>query len=350
MVTEGGDYSNQANWNMVDDYYNSHNKKFAGRYLQFSKTYTDHRCLSVHEAQSHAAHDVDLISWWENSPDHVGSHTEQRALDGRQAGIDDAKRAFLIHSEVFGAPHALVLFTVDCNPTGSRILPYMDGACSEIGVERVGIYGPHGVVKAALDAGVASVACQCWGWSQGNWDPRAQIHQCGESPRVFYVGSMQCDRLQAFTPKFGQWRYGGAPVPTPVPTPIPVPTPTPGIFRPRPDLTLLMYPATACVLSDATATHPATPSRVVKIVKGQHGKTWLRDVVDPLPGSPVTADRFPVRWFQRQWNATHPKHKIAEDAMFGFDSSIAAGLWQGEYGLLQDRKVGRNTWGHIVIS
>lgn len=98
---------------------------------------------------------------------------------GYAAGVRAAQEAER-HRLREGIPARPVYFNVDYDAPEadySEILAALDGAASVIGLPRVGLYGPWGIIRAAFDAGKIAFGMQCYAWSHGQWDPRAQLRQ-----------------------------------------------------------------------------------------------------------------------------------------------------------------------------
>jgi peptidoglycan hydrolase-like protein with peptidoglycan-binding domain len=133
----------------------------------------------------------------------------------RVATAADAELAIL------GRPNRPVYFNVDYDAPPEAwpgIFAALDGIASVIGWDRVGLYGGEKVIRAAFDAGKIKWGFQTYAWSDGRWDPRAQVQQWSNGQ---WGGSV--DFLRAMVEEFGQ-----SPVVVPDPEPDPDPSPTPG--------------------------------------------------------------------------------------------------------------------------
>ncbi|MFD6699676.1 MULTISPECIES: peptidoglycan-binding protein [unclassified Microbacterium] len=98
---------------------------------------------------------------------------------GYAAGVKAAQEAER-HRLREGIPARPVYFNVDYDAPEAdhpAILAALDGAATVIGLQRVGLYGPYGIIRAAFNAGKIAFGMQCFAWSQGQWDPRAQLRQ-----------------------------------------------------------------------------------------------------------------------------------------------------------------------------
>lgn len=137
--------------------------------------------------------------------------TAQRALAGKTAGVDDARLAWS-QAQALGMPvDRPIYFAVDFDVSPSQmpaVLDYLRGAASVLGKQGTGVYGSYSVVKAALDAGVCAWAWQTYGWSAGQWDPRAQLQQYSNGHSL---GGVDVDYNRATAADYGQWRVGVAP-------------------------------------------------------------------------------------------------------------------------------------------
>ncbi|MFI0718932.1 DUF1906 domain-containing protein [Streptomyces sp. NPDC021224] len=174
-------------------------KRFAARYLSNGAT----KNISRAEADDLAAHGLSVVVVWES--------TERRPLDGRAAGIADAKLA-AVQATAAGMPvgRRPIYFAVDFDATAAQlptVMAYLDGAASVLGRDRVGVYGGYDTVRAALDGGHAAWAWQTRAWSAGRWDPRAHIRQGATAT----IGGVSCDLNTALVEDFGQWTPGHVP-------------------------------------------------------------------------------------------------------------------------------------------
>lgn len=173
--------------------------------------------LTKAEAEALAAEGIDIFTWWENSPSHIGSQTEQRATAGYDAGALDAALAASTMA-YFGQPDRPIYFTVDTDTTADACRAYFNGILSVLPVKHVGVYGGYYVVKGLFNMGLVKYACQteAWSYTQGTrnpptWEPRAQLRQwCvpGHGTYAGRIGGIECDGLEATAEDFGQWRYG----------------------------------------------------------------------------------------------------------------------------------------------
>lgn len=174
--------------------------KFACRYLSHD---TSGKNLTRGEADELSKAGLWLVVVWETAA--------ARALSGRAGGIDDAREADR-QARACGMPAGRpIYFAVDFDATSGQqgaINAYLDGAASVIGRGRVGLYGGHGPVKRALDAGKAVWSWQTYAWSQGRWDSRAHIQQYSNE---HVLNGVSVDYDRAVKDDYGQWRVGVSP-------------------------------------------------------------------------------------------------------------------------------------------
>lgn len=208
----GVDYSTRSNnWPAFAKALKAKKRTYVGRYLasNVARIPRDTRALSKAEAEALAAAGIDIFVWWENSPDHVGSHTIRRALDGRLAGVQDAKEAAAM-MVYFGQPTKPIFFTVDYDLSYTAVRAYFEGAMSVVGFDRMAVYGGYSVVEGLLKNRIVKYACQTDAWRYGRgWYPGAQLHQWTHgSGYAGNINGIECDGLEAVVEDFGQWRYG----------------------------------------------------------------------------------------------------------------------------------------------
>ena len=184
---------------------------FVPRYL-WNPLYQDGRInkgISRAEHQAYMAAEINVPLIYEEDG------TELKG--GFTAGVKAAQEAER-HRLREGIPARPVYFNVDYEAPESdypAILAALDGAASVIGLQRVGLYGPWGIIRAAFDAGKIAFGMQCYAWSHGQWDPRAQLRQWSNGQWGDAV-----DFQWAMADEYGQ-------TPVTVPTPNPDPDPVP---------------------------------------------------------------------------------------------------------------------------
>ncbi|WUI02023.1 DUF1906 domain-containing protein [Spirillospora sp. NBC_00431] len=174
--------------------------KFACRYLSHDTTGKN---LTRAEAEDLSDANIWLVVVWET--------TAKRPLDGRSAGVADAKDA-AAQAKACGMPDGRpIYFAADWDASRGQqdeINAYLDGAASVIGRDRVGLYGGHGPVKRAFDAEKIKYGWQTYAWSGGKWDDRAQLQQYSNDHEINGVG---VDYNRAVDDDYGQWRVGESP-------------------------------------------------------------------------------------------------------------------------------------------
>ena len=131
----------------------------------------------------------------------------QNAMGGHSQGVTDAKLANT-QAAAAGMPSTRpIYFAVDFDATSSQrptVGAYFDGVASVIGRNRTGAYGGYSVIKYLFDNKKIDWGWQCYAWSYGSWDSRAQFRQVQND--ITAGGSSNCcDLDQAAVADFGQW-------------------------------------------------------------------------------------------------------------------------------------------------
>lgn len=170
-------------------------KRFAARYSSTDPS----KDLTRAEADGLAAEDIASVL--------VRESTANRAGAGRAAGITDAQAALKTAAACGMPPMRPLYFAVDYDAAPTAVVPYFQGVASMIGLARTGVYGGYDVVRYLLDHGLATWAWQTRAWSEGRWDPRAQIRQGATQT----IGGVSCDLNTATTADYGQWMPGKSP-------------------------------------------------------------------------------------------------------------------------------------------
>lgn len=130
---------------------------------------------------------------------------EDRLLDGYNAGVYDAQSAQNVVN-IRGLDHNMVIyFAADYDfSTESqrvRIIDYMRGAISVLGLDRVGIYGGYTVIEWCHAAGVAA-----YFWQTSAWEYGRGLHQASNIYQNAYnkwIGGVNCDLTNSYKEKFG---------------------------------------------------------------------------------------------------------------------------------------------------
>lgn len=180
---------------------------FACRYTGYFSGYnlnniatTQGKVLTPGEAKALGQVGIALVSnyeWYAN-----------RALEGHNSGAWDAQVAQKIHAGCGGPSNKPIYFSVDFQATAAQmteIIDYFHGIASVIGLERTGAYGSYLVIKALFDAGAIRYGWQTYGWSGGQWDPRANIRQYLNN---MTISGHSVDYNESMKADFGQWLYG----------------------------------------------------------------------------------------------------------------------------------------------
>ena len=168
---------------------------FVCRYLSHdsSKNLTVSEVLDLHN------NGIAIVVVWES--------TANRALDGNQAGIDDANAA-ISQSHDIGLPtDRPIYFAVDFDATPAQqvnIDSYLKGVANVIGIERIGVYGGFYVVQRCLNNNTAKWAWQTLAWSGGQQEPRNHIYQTGGTD---FNGGADIDESKQTD--YGQWPLNG---------------------------------------------------------------------------------------------------------------------------------------------
>lgn len=147
--------------------------------------------LTASEVTSYTAAGLGVVAVWES--------TATRALQGFQAGVDDAKAARGQRTAV-GLPADMPIhFAVDTDTTWGIVAAYFQGVVSVLGLDQVGVYGGLHVIEGAHGAGIRYL-WQTVAWSGGVWAPYATIRQPGGTT---LSGGADFDTAE--TPDFGQY-------------------------------------------------------------------------------------------------------------------------------------------------
>lgn len=174
--------------------------KFACRYLSHDTTGKN---LTRAEADDLSDAGIWLVVVWES--------TAKRPLDGRSAGVADARDA-AAQAKACGMPDDRpIYFAADWDASAGQqdeINAYLDGAASVIGRDRVGLYAGYGPMNRAFDAGKITYGWQTYAWSGGRWDARAQLQQYSNDHTINGVG---VDYDRGVKSDYGQWRVGVSP-------------------------------------------------------------------------------------------------------------------------------------------
>lgn len=145
----------------------------------------------------------------------------KRALEGRDAGVADA-RAAAAQAAALGFPEYLpIYFAVDFDATEADQGPinaYFEGIRSVFSGRKLGVYAGYWPLKRLFDAQLINYGWQTYAWSGGNWDPRAQLRQVLNGQ---WGGQVDFD--ESTQDDWGGWAADQKPQPAPDPTPAPAP-------------------------------------------------------------------------------------------------------------------------------
>jgi hypothetical protein len=135
--------------------------------------------------------------------------------NGFNDGVSAAKTAQAYLNDR-NCPDAVIYFTAaDKDPAAlnlNTVADYIRGAVSVLGWGRVGAYGGYGAIKFLADLNLCKYFWQTYAWSNGQWDPRAQLHQ--------WKNTQTLDFDEAWSLDFGQYPRAVASAPAPAPTPV----------------------------------------------------------------------------------------------------------------------------------
>lgn len=175
--------------------FKSAGKHFVCRYLSHDPA----KNLTPNEAEKWSQAGIKIVVVWETSA--------QRALEGHNAGVEDAKVADSQLRGCGGAGHP-IYFAADWDVTTAQkpaVIAYLKGAASVLGKGRVGLYGGYWAVKAAADAEACKYFWQTYAWSGGNRHPQAQLYQYSNDHSL---AGTNVDFDKALKPDYGQWSVG----------------------------------------------------------------------------------------------------------------------------------------------
>ena len=163
--------------------------RWVGRYLSPDPA----KNLTRAESAGLAAAGIKRVLVWES--------TANRALDGIDAGIADARQA-LHQANVLGAPlEAVIYFAIDFDATGPDVKPYFEGVRSVLG-NRAGAYGGYTALAYLRDQRIVEKVWQTYAWSGGRWLDGAQLLQYDNGRDMFGVS---VDFDHAISPDCGWW-------------------------------------------------------------------------------------------------------------------------------------------------
>lgn len=185
-------------------------KTFVLRYLAPENDQTRWKLLTRPEADAYRAAGIQVVSnfeWYEGRP-----------LEGRDAGVADARVAASQHGLCGGPPDRPIYFSVDRDVNAGQfaaITAYFQGVASVIGLHRTGVYGEFDLVKYLMDHNLVGrsadgshfYAWQCYAWSGGRYDERCALAQDKNGVRL--ANAYDVDLDSAHAEDYGQWDYKG---------------------------------------------------------------------------------------------------------------------------------------------
>jgi LysM repeat protein len=192
--------------------------RFMCRYLSWLP---NGKVITVAEYQQLLAKGFEVALNWEyGAKDQLGG-----AASGKLHAAEAVRQA-----RALGYPAGkTIYFSADFDATEAEQAPinaYMAAAKAILHAAgyRIGIYGGYYVVKRAFDAGVTDDGWQTYGWSGGQWDSRAAIHQ---DHNDITCGGASCDHNTRVGATYLAGNHSTAPAPPPPAPKPPAPTPPP---------------------------------------------------------------------------------------------------------------------------
>jgi hypothetical protein len=175
--------------------------RFVCRYLGEDVTGKN---LTYAEARVLSSFGIGIVSNYEYNP---GAAKRGFAEGQRVARLADAQ-----HRACGGPGDRPIYFSVDFDASSAdlpAIGQYFAGIASVIGVQRTGAYGEFQVIKFLFDVGAINWGWQTYAWSNGAWDPRAQLRQVLNG---IHVAGHDMDRDEAQVADVGAWVVEGSSV------------------------------------------------------------------------------------------------------------------------------------------
>lgn len=195
------------------------NARFVCRYVGYFSGYNVNavatqqgKCLYTAEAQQLLANDIDIVSNFEWYALRPSIHNAGDAGTSRANGQWDARVAHAIHTGCGGPSSAPIYFSVDYQTDGSDTDDYFKGVADIIGLPRVGAYGSFDCLRHLFDNRLITYGWQTYAWSNGQWEPRAHIHQYSNGNKTSDGGEV--DFNESVKPYFGSWRGNMTVIPT----------------------------------------------------------------------------------------------------------------------------------------
>lgn len=153
--------------------------------------------LKAPEARALQAAGIDIVSNYEE--------TAARMLDGRSAGVSDAKVALQQHKDAGGPPTAPIYWSIDFDASSSQLdkcWQYLEGVASVTGWDRIGVYGGYKSIDYVHKKGKVKLLWSTYAWSSGKVHPATNLYQWQNNVTV--AGAL-VDKNEMRTPYVGQW-------------------------------------------------------------------------------------------------------------------------------------------------
>ncbi|ETT24099.1 secreted protein [Rhodococcus aetherivorans] len=181
--------------------------------------------LTPEEAAGYLALGMPLVSNWQKGKNATADW--RRGFDG---GVADAKAADAWHKNCGGPAAAPIFFSIDDDLTlaewNSLAAPYLRGAASVIGKQRVGAYCKYIACDWAIEDDVVGVCRDGSGrrylWQPNTWLGGRPLGTISEHACLFQrlihprdnvtVAGINVDVSDTLTADFGQWQYAEQPV------------------------------------------------------------------------------------------------------------------------------------------
>lgn len=106
--------------------------------------------------------------------------TTNRCLSGQEGGVEDATRALSLLLDLNITTPQVIYFCVDNDFNQEELMTvqeYFKGIAQVIDISLIGAYGGYNTISTLFDNNLITYGWQTLAWSQGRWDPRAQLRQ-----------------------------------------------------------------------------------------------------------------------------------------------------------------------------
>ncbi|MBA3251510.1 MAG: DUF1906 domain-containing protein [Geodermatophilaceae bacterium] len=176
-------------------------KTFAVRYVDYPGT---SKGLQAAERDDLHRHGIAIATVFERSAG--------RVLEGREAGLADARQSKSQLSELGFPNRTPVYFAVDFDATAGqqgKVDSYLRGAAEVLGIRRIGVYGSFDVVRRCRTNDTARWFWQTLAWSGGRVDDALHLYQRRIDTNLAGTAAGDVDLNDAHAADFGQWRASG---------------------------------------------------------------------------------------------------------------------------------------------